>query len=218
VQLAKVKVLGFLGSGGYGRVIHVRQDDGVEFALKIALAVKPDPSAIQEMLIVTEYENLCLLAAVGVDHVVRVKDNSLHQSISNGIPIGFGYLMSTVGRPITLQECNRAFCERLFFSLQVIHQAGFRHGDAKYTNVIHHAQKIFWIDFMNITVGVRPTSEQKRQDIVTLIESILPDVRPSHYSHLLTQYGEVTAPVDENLKQQHQQAILVQILNRLFLF
>jgi hypothetical protein len=216
IQLANVTVLGFLGSGGYGRVFHVRQDDGVDFALKIALTVKPDPCGIQEMLIVTEYENLCFLAALGVDHVVGVKNNSLHQSVSNGIPIGFGYLMTTVGRPITLQECkNRAFCERLLFSLQVIHQSGFRQGDAKYTNVILFSDKIFWIDFMNVTVGVGSTSQQKRNDIVTLIESILPDVYPSQYSDLLTQYGEVTAKEDNNLKQ-HQQAILGRILDRLF--
>lgn len=212
-EYLNVTMLNFLGSGGYGRVFRVRDTGAAnkvecESALKIALTLGID-GAMKEQLIVSEYEKLCRLKNLNVPHVVHVVKDSLRPCMIDGKLIGVGYLLSTVGRQITKQEClNRNFCERFFNSLLIIHQRNFHHGDARFNNAIVSENEIYWIDFVSISLYF-PSPEQKRRDFNVLIASIF-DHRPSTgYSHLLDRYGN-----SNNSKEEKQ--ILSEILDILF--
>lgn len=210
IQKLNVKVLSFLGSGGYGRVFRVLTADGKEIGMKIVLTLGNE-GAVKEQLILSEYDKLCQLKEQKVPHVVDIIDDSLTNCVFDGTLVGVGYLLSTIGCQVTKQQCqNKDFCKQLFQSLLAIHQHNYHHGDARFNNAIISENQIYWIDF--VSLNLRFTSlEQKRKDFKVLIGSIIDDpVSISSSNLFLDSYYGISNDIND------QRQVLDQLVDSLF--
>jgi tRNA A-37 threonylcarbamoyl transferase component Bud32 len=157
----------FLGSGTFGRVFRVKKTDAPDapvFALKVVLSANIDG-------LTREYEVIKKIQESSKDApVVTVLDPLVD------LPdIGAGYLMTPVGRSVSLDK--RLNVETSFVALSSLHQLGFVHGDPRLSNLIHHGNKLIWIDFMQGTTS--SLVADRRQDCIKLACSILHHLKVS---------------------------------------
>jgi hypothetical protein len=116
-----VVIHGFLGAGGFGRVVHVTANV-VQSAVKISLVT----NAKKESLDLGEFGKLVELQVV--PSVVRVRNGSLQHFVINKDITGFCYLLESVGRQANRTDCkNPVFREKMFLSLQSLHFKGYHH-------------------------------------------------------------------------------------------
>ncbi len=199
----------FLGSGGYGRCFRVRTSTSVatppkSYALKIILLQGKPP--FTESLVAYEFD---LLTSLKDPHpnVVVVDKSSFTVFEEEGIPIGVGYLMETVGTPLTVEKCRqKKKMHQILESLQRLHvDLGWAHGDARWQNCMEivnpqtKLKTIVWVDFIYIPVS-DDQHTRKKKDIETLLSSLYPDImHQGNLPELLEQYRQ--APASFFMKQ-----------------
>jgi hypothetical protein len=160
----------FLGSGTFGRVFRVKKTDAPDapdapvFALKVVLSANIYGLA-------REYEVIKKIQESSEDApVVTVLD-----CLVDLPDIGAGYLMTPVGRSVSLDK--RLNVKTSFVALSSLHKLGFVHGDPRLSNLIHHGKKLIWIDFMLCTTS--SLVADRRLDCIKLACSILHHLKVS---------------------------------------
>jgi len=194
-EALSVRVVSFLGSGAHGRCFTVNSlDGGDQFVLKAALTIS---NSMTDSLTSGEFWKLSELLRE-VPHVVRVQENSFRRIHRGNDLLGVGYLMTTVGEPLTVTNCRNSqqLVTLLLLSLREIHRHGFHHGDARFNNAILVENVPCWVDFFAGPSHVGTTTQDCRRDIEMLFQSIFGErvamiaMREPPLSHFLAQYDE----------------------------
>jgi len=152
---------GFLGAGGFGRVIrcHVA---GEEKALKMVVGEQQVVVAAMR-----EFEELQRAKRNCPDNVMEVFDSTGAIQLQGSVYMG-GYTMA-LGKQVDVTASARAR-EGIFEALWRLHAAGWCHGDARAANVVKVGRNYQWIDFMTAVHDAR--KDNLEQDVRTLIKSI----------------------------------------------
>ena len=168
----ELKVIGFLGSGSYGRCFKVRTASGLERALKLVLVASQENPPLVLTLVSNELKHLKEELS-GFPNVVKVESDSLIKVTDSEKVVAVGYLMSEVGIPLEASECqNRETLKHILSSLMALHREGYYHGDARLTNVLRKVGGGYmWIDFMVFGVAADFIGLQK-EDMRSLIASV----------------------------------------------
>jgi hypothetical protein len=146
-----LKPVEFLGAGKYGRCFKVKNlDTNQHLVLKTVLTVDDRDNEIKS-LVTHEFEKLMKLQHL--DHVVKIVPHSLQilcvESEEEDKNSGIGYLMHSVGEPLSAEKClqgplsydykspfENCLLYKLIMSLNSLHLQGFYHGDARVQNAI----------------------------------------------------------------------------------
>lgn len=155
----------FLGSGAFGRVIRVVNQDNEKFALKV-VDIKDYSNVLREFSILKNHMSCGCHLIASVPDISEVKTkNEL-----------CGYLISPVGVGLSRQKLTKSLIYpviNLLSSLH-LHNPPYVHGDARIANIIQIDGYLSWIDFRNSS----PTFSEygAKCDMETLIHSILPQI------------------------------------------
>jgi hypothetical protein len=142
----KVNPTGYLGSGAFGRCFAVEDEQQVKCALKIVLD-KPSINSLVD----SEFSKIRELR--GNNHVINVKEDSLRSAYLGNDLLGMGYLMEQIGTPLKPLSCSSdGLLEKLFISLNTIHENGYFHGDARIYNAVLVDDEVMWVDFVLVVV------------------------------------------------------------------
>ena len=155
---AKVELVRFLGSGKFGRVYEVSNENG-KMAMKLVLDCEH-----------AEGELRALHSAHALKCPVVKPGEEVHK-ISN---LGGCYLQSPVGKEVD-RDTAKTNLTSVLTSLQQLHKQGVYHGDARIRNLIQLTDgKFLWIDFLaaNVSQVAPVTEDQKRRDFTELLKSL----------------------------------------------
>jgi hypothetical protein len=151
---------GFLGAGGFGRVIRCHVGDE-EKALKMVVG-----DHLQVVAAMREFEALQKAKRDCPDNVMQVFKCMGAIPLEGSVYMG-GYTM-TLGEPVDVTSLRAR--SGIFEALRCLHAAGWCHGDARAANVVKVGRNYQWIDFM--TASHDPRKEQVERDVQMLIKSI----------------------------------------------
>jgi tRNA A-37 threonylcarbamoyl transferase component Bud32 len=154
---------GFLGAGGFGRVIRCHVLDE-EKALKMVVGE-------QHVVVAAMREFEAMQNAKGdcPDCVIQVFNCTSVIQLKGSVYMG-GYTMALGEHVNVTSSKSKGVRKDVFKALQQLHNSGWCHGDARVANVVKVGSNYQWIDFMTAVRDTR--KEQVEQDVLKLIRSI----------------------------------------------
>lgn len=171
--------------------------DHTKLALKVVLTLH-DTNGFAERLVCAEFDKLCQLRSL--PNIINVDASSLRKCCEeDGTVLGVGYLMETVGVPLTADQAKQPnIVQKLLKSLEALHTAGHYHGDSRLNNAVLVDGEIVWVDLVNASSAGFDDDMHKRHDLSTLVGSIfgVNKLEESFLKDLLTLYPSKVANVD----------------------
>ncbi|CAJ1944894.1 unnamed protein product [Cylindrotheca closterium] len=150
---------GYLGSGAFGLVFKVCDQNGVAFALKIVPDVDDNVAELQKQMSITnEATRKCPHLIVGVEE----------DSFRKFGKLGAALLFSEVGN-----HYSSLSKKAIIDCLQELHENNVVHGDARVENIVCVNGRAKWIDLRRAYIwNTDQVSELKQKDQNDLMESI----------------------------------------------
>eukprot|EP00439_Symbiodinium_sp_Y106_P017875 s7236_g2.t1 len=157
LQHASMQLLGFLGSGSFGRVFHVYNETRGNCAMKVVhdeKLARAEVASLQQAV-----QQRCPVA----------QPISELEAVALGNRHCFYYLLTPVGQKLSQTDAATRL-EDVLDCLHDLHKSGIAHGDARLPNLIVDADsQLLWIDCLHTGLATWVTVQS---DIETLVRSL----------------------------------------------